>query len=268
MRAWLSRFLGFSSRHQRDRDLADELNTHLDAHIAENVRAGLTFDHARGDALLKLGGLAQAVEACRDRRSLPFVETTMQDLRYALRMLRKTQGFAAAAILTLALGIGANTAIFSVVNAVLLRPLGYPEPDRIVALVESSPPWAPGGTWPHINPPEFIVEREQKQVFKDIAAYVDGGVVNLTGGDQPEQLRDIRVSAAYFRVFGAPVAIGRTFSAEEDRPGGPRVAVISSGLWHRRFGGARYSRTTAATSAIGDAAAAGELVVRWRVHDR
>ena len=163
----------------------------------------------------------------------------LQDLRYALRTLRKNPGFTAVAVLTLALGIGANTAIFSVVNAVLLRPLGYPEPDRIVALVESSPPWAPGGTWPHINPPEFIVEREQKQVFKDIAAYVDGGVVNLTGGDQPEQLRDIRVSAAYFRVFGAPVAIGRTFSAEEDRPGGPRVAVISSGLWHRRFGGDR-----------------------------
>jgi len=155
-------------------------------------------------------------------------------------MLRKNPGFTAVAVLTLALGIGANTAIFSVVNAVLLRPLPYPEPDRMVVLAESSSPWAAGGLWQNINPPEFMVQREQTQVFDDIAAYDSGGVgVNLTGGDHPEQLTAVRVSAGYLRVLGASLAIGRTFSTEEDRPGGPRLAVISSELWHRRFGGDR-----------------------------
>jgi len=168
------------------------------------------------------------------------MSTLLQDLRYALRVLRKSPGFAAVAVLTLALGIGANTAIFSVVNAVMLRPLSYPEPDRMVMLEESSAPWAPGSIWLNIDRPEFLVVREQTQVFDSIAAYDNGGVgVNLTEGDHPEQLTAVRVSAGYLRVLGASVAIGRTFSTEEDRPGGPRLAVISSELWHRRFGGDR-----------------------------
>jgi len=155
-------------------------------------------------------------------------------------MLRKNPGFTAVAVLTLALGIGANTAIFSVVNAVLLRPLPYPEPDRIVQLMLSPSPALPVGFDARVTSvPKFMVWREQTQAFKDIAADDWGGVVNLTGGDRPEQLRGLHVSADYFRLFGAPVEVGRTFSADEDHPGGPRLAVISSGLWHRRFGGDR-----------------------------
>jgi len=134
LRTWFRRARGVFTRRRQDVDLADELHAHLDAHIADNVRAGLPIDDARRDALLKLGGLAQAVEACRDRRSLPFVEKTMQDLRYALRMLVKTPGFSAVAIVTLALGIGANTAVFSLVSAVLLRSLPFPEANRLVLL--------------------------------------------------------------------------------------------------------------------------------------
>jgi putative ABC transport system permease protein len=167
------------------------------------------------------------------------MQILLQDLRYALRMLRKNPGFTAVAVLTLALGIGANTAIFSVVNAVLLRPLPYPEPDRIVQLMLSSPPWDPGRNANVTSIPKFMIWRQQTQAFKDIAAYDTGSGVNLTEGDSPEQLKALHVSADYFRLFGAPVKIGRTFSADEDRPGGPRLVVISEGFWHRRFGGDR-----------------------------
>jgi putative ABC transport system permease protein len=162
------------------------------------------------------------------------METFLQNLRHGWRNLAKSPGFTTVAILTLALGIGANAAIFSVINAVLLQPLSYPNPDRLVELELSSPQ----GNGDITSIPKFNVWREQTQVFDSVAAYDFGGPgINLTGSDRPEQIKGIRVSADYFRVFGAPMAIGRTFSAEEDRPGGPAVAVISNGLWRSRFGG-------------------------------
>jgi putative ABC transport system permease protein len=162
------------------------------------------------------------------------METLLQNVRYAFRTLANSPGFAAVAILTLALGIGANTAIFSVVNAVLLQPLSYPNPDRLVALELSSPQGNSNVT----SIPKFNVWREQTQVFDSVAAYdFSGPGINLTGGDRPELIKGIHVSADYFRVFGAPVALGRTFTPEEDRPGGPAVVVISNGLWRNRFGG-------------------------------
>jgi len=164
--------------------------------------------------------------------------TMLQDLRYALRTLRKSLGFTVIAVLTLAVGIGANTAIFTVVNTVLLRPLAYPEPDRIVQLMTKPI----GETWSlnKVSVPMFNVWREQVDVFQDFAAYDDEGPsVSLTGDDRPEALKAVHVSADYFRLFGARVATGRTFSADEDRPGGPRLVVISDGLWRRRFAGDR-----------------------------
>jgi putative ABC transport system permease protein len=162
------------------------------------------------------------------------METLLQNLRYGLRTLAKSPGFTAIAILTLAIGIGPNTAIFSVVNAVLLQPLSYPNPDRLVELELSSPQ----GNGDITSIPKFMVWREQTQAFDSVAAYDFAGPgVNLTGGDRPEQVKGIHVSADYFRVFGAPMALGRTFTAEEDRPGGPAVAVISNGLWRSRYGG-------------------------------
>jgi putative ABC transport system permease protein len=167
-------------------------------------------------------------------RASQFLEVLLQDIRYAGRMLRRSPGFAATAIAALALGIGANTAIFTVVNTVLLQPLAYPDPDRIVQL-ELSSPQGNGNT---TSIPKFNIWREQTQVFQDIAAYDQGGPgINLTGGDRPEQLKGIHVSSSFFQLFGARVAAGRTFSADEDRPGGPPVVVLSGGLWRRRFGG-------------------------------
>jgi putative ABC transport system permease protein len=156
-----------------------------------------------------------------------------QDIRYATRMLIGSPGFAIAAILALALGIGANTAIFTVVNKVLLEPLPYPEPDRLVQLELSGPQ----GNANITSIPKYNLWRQQTQIFDAVAAYDQGGPgVNLTGGDRPEQLRGIRASADYFRVFGAPMAIGRGYTSEEDRPGGPKLVVLSNGLWRSQFG--------------------------------
>jgi putative ABC transport system permease protein len=157
-------------------------------------------------------------------------ETFVQDLKHSLRMFRQSWGFTLAAVAALALGIGANTAIFSVVSAVLLKPVPFPEPDRLVMFMTTFPQGQGSGA----SPAKFQHFREQATVVQDGAAFRTG-VVNYTGGALPEQLRSAQVSADYFKLFGAPVVRGRTFSAEEDRPNGERVVVISENLWKRRF---------------------------------
>ncbi|HKN61438.1 MAG TPA: ABC transporter permease [Candidatus Acidoferrales bacterium] len=162
-----------------------------------------------------------------------FIENLLQDVRYGARMLLHSPGFAITAVLALALGIGANTAIFTVVNKVLLEPLAYPEPDRLVQLELSDPQGNANVT----SIPKFNVWREQTKVFEAVTAYDEGGPgVNLTGGDRPQQLRGIRASADYFRVFGTPMEIGRAYTEKEDRPGGPKLAVLANGLWKSQFG--------------------------------
>jgi putative ABC transport system permease protein len=161
------------------------------------------------------------------------MESLWVDLKHALRMFRQSPGFTAAAISALILGIGTNTAIFSVINAVLLKPLPFPEPDRIVVLMNSSPE----GSFPGASVPKYNIWRRQTQVLEDIAAYDSGGPgLNLSGGDRPEQLNGIHVSREFFHLFGATTVLGRTFTEEEDRPRGARVVVLSHGLWQRRFG--------------------------------
>jgi putative ABC transport system permease protein len=155
----------------------------------------------------------------------------VSDVRHSVRMLRGNAGFTLAALAALAVGIGANTAIFSVVNAVLLKPLPYPQPERLVVFQTTSPQ----GAFNAGSPAKFQHWREQTTVVDDVAAY-RSNVVNYTSGGFPEQLRASQVSESYFRLFGAPLQRGRTFSADEDRPGGERVAVLSHGLWTRRFG--------------------------------
>jgi hypothetical protein len=161
------------------------------------------------------------------------MDALLTDVRQTLRMLRRSPVFTLTALAALALGIGANTAIFSVVDAVLLKPLPYPDPDRIVQLVGVTPQ----GSFAIASVPTYNIWREQTQVLEDVAAYDNGGPgINIGGGDRPEQVKGIHVSREFFRLFGVPVPLGRPFTAEEDRPGGPKVVVISDGLWHRRFG--------------------------------
>jgi predicted permease len=159
-------------------------------------------------------------------------EALVKDLKHALRMLRQTPGFTVAAIAALAIGIGADTAIFSVINTVLLRPVPYPDSDRVVMFTNTFPGGEGGGA----SPTKYNVWRQQTKAFQDVAAY-RFSPVNLTDVDQPEQVQSAQTSEAYFRLFGYPVARGRTYTAEEDTPGGNRVAVLSDALWRRRFGG-------------------------------
>src|SRR3989442_9173790 len=154
------------------------------------------------------------------------------DIRFAVRLLMTQPGFTLVVVAVLAIGIGANTAIFSVVNTVLLQPLPYPEPDRLARIGRQFP----AGIGYTASVPKFMAWRRARS-FDGIAAYDFGGPgLNLSGGDRPEQVRGIHVSADYFRVFGASPAMGRTFADNEDVPGGPRVAVLAHGLWVRRFG--------------------------------
>ena len=168
--------------------------------------------------------------------SLVPLESTWRDLRFAVRSLLKTPGFTVLAILVIAVGIGANTAVFSVINTVLLKPLTYPNPQSLVHLMNTGDQ----GSFPGANVPKFNIWRQQTGIFQQTAAYDSGGAgLNLTGSDQPEQVQGVHVSADYFSVLGAPVLAGRTFTAAEDNPHGGNVVVLSYGLWKRRFGGGR-----------------------------
>src|SRR3954468_8641926 len=160
------------------------------------------------------------------------MEQLLQDFRYSLRVLRQQPAFTFAAVAALALGIGATTAVFSVVNAVLLKPMPYPEAERIVMFQNTSPQGTGGGS----SPAKFGHWSRQTSVVQDPAAFRNV-TVNYTGTDTPEQLVSGNVSQNFFRLWGARVALGRTFSAEEDLPNGPRAAVLSNGWWKRAFGG-------------------------------
>jgi putative ABC transport system permease protein len=233
LRGWLVRWGGLFGKRRQDRELADELESHVQMHIEENLGRGMTPEEARRQALIKLGGIEQTKENYRDRRGFPLLESLVQDVRFGLRMLRKNPGFTAVAVLTLALGIGANTAVFTVLNKVLLDPLPYPQPDRLVQLERSFP--EDTGAF-LISIPKFMVWRNQTRVFENFAASDHDSIENLTEGDHPEEVTVAHVSADYFSIFGARLAAGRAFTSEEDRPRGPRVALVSNGYWRSHFG--------------------------------
>jgi predicted permease len=158
------------------------------------------------------------------------LEAFVKDLRHSFRMFRQSPVFTIAAIAALTLGIGANTAIFSVVNAVMLKPVSFPDPDRVVFFMNTSPQ----GSGPAASPAKFMHYRQQGEVVRDVSAFTSG-IVNYTSGSFPEQLRSGRVTADFFTLFAAPIVLGRSFSAEEDAPSGPRVTLISHALWTSRF---------------------------------
>src|SRR5262249_52659708 len=192
-------------------------------------------DEARRAAVLKFGGVESVKESYRDQRGVPFLESVAADLRYGVRQLRHTPGFTITAVIAIALGIGANTAIFSAVNTLVFRPLPVPEPDRLVMLARTSvTDDGATGYNTSASPAEFVHWRAQSSVLEDVSAFIWTGM-NYTGGDVVEFWNGHRVSANIFRTFRLPILYGRSFVPEEDLPNGPRVAVISQGLWKRRF---------------------------------
>jgi predicted permease len=233
LRGWLVRLCGLFQRKQREQEFAEELESHLAKHIEDNLRAGMSSEEARRQALIKLGGVTLTQELHREQRGLPMLETLIQDLRFGLRMLRENPGFSLVAILTLALGIGANTTMFSVANAVWLRPLPYPEADRLVLVSHRNT--QRGGT-SELTPGNYLDLLRQNQSFTHLAAFYDSDF-NLTGRGEPERLQGQLAAAALFPLLQAAPSLGRVFTEADDRDGAERVVVLSHGLWQRRFGG-------------------------------
>ncbi|HEY7476150.1 MAG TPA: ABC transporter permease [Vicinamibacterales bacterium] len=215
-----------------ERELGEELDTHLNLLEEEHVRRGLSRADARRAARLELGGLDQTKELVRERRGFTLLETLLHDIRYAVRLLVKSPGFTAAATVTLALGIGANAAIFSLVDAVMLRPLPYPESRRLVSIWEVA---QDSGDRSVVAPANYVDYVKRARSFSSLAAVQTVGR-NLTGEGDPERLTGEEVTASYFDTLGVMPALGRPFTADENREGQDGVAVISHGLWQRRFG--------------------------------
>src|SRR6185503_5740072 len=244
VRKRLSR-LNLAPAHEAE--IVEELAQHLDDVYQRSVRNGATDAEARRAALQELATDDLLQKEMR-RSQTPYKESTvaggptnsnffadlMHDLRYAARLQRKNPGFTIVAVIALALGIGANTAIFSVVNTVLLRPLPYKDPERLVMV------WEDASThgYPRDTPAaaNFVDWRDQSQVFEGMAAIADTSF-NLTGSGDPERLEGRRVSANMFPLLGVDPQIGRVFTAAEDQPGAQRVALLSYALWQRRLGG-------------------------------
>lgn len=233
LRSILRRFL-FLIRVRRDRDLHAELDSHLQLHIDDNLRAGMTPAEARRQALLKLGGLEQTKQLVRDQQTLPLLESLLQDLRFAFRLLRKSPAFTAIAILTLALGIGATTSIFTLINSVLLRPLPYPHADH---LVQVDLQYKGGGLYYGMNHAQFRSYQRQNHTFQYLAAYdLFGSGLNLSADSEPELIQSRRVTADFFRVLGISPALGRDFTSEDDRPGAAPVVILSYRVWRNLLG--------------------------------
>ena len=225
------RFRSLLQRRRVEQELDKELRFHIEQQAEENKAAGMSAAEARYAAIRRLGGVAQIQEECRDMRRTNYMDNLLQDLRYAARTLVKAPGFAAVVVLTLGLGIGANSAIFSVIDGVLLRPLPYRQPDRIVRIFFSS------GDYPKfpINMFDFRDFRARSHSFEALAAFTRGDV-QLSGSGEPVRLPAFRVTAGYFRVLGIAPARGREFEEKDELPGNGRVVILSDRIWRTQFG--------------------------------
>jgi len=233
LRRFLIRLSNFVTGRRADQRLKEEIAEHLALQMEENVRAGMTPGEARRQARLKLGAGGAIREDHHAEQSVPFFENLLFDLRYAVRMLLKSPGFSFIAIATMGLGIGATTAIYSVINATLLHPLPYPNPGELVRVVDDFP--GIGARDVGISIPQWR-DLESSGIFQFVSISGTGANVNLTGSAQPERLFFKDVTPNYFAVLGANAQLGRTFDPRDATPGFNLEVVISDGLWRRQFG--------------------------------
>lgn len=227
--AWLSRVAGSFVHGRSERHLDEELAFHLEMQVRKELERGLSGEAARTAASRRLGGLDQTKDAYRDQRGLPWLDTLIPDLRYAWRTMRRDVGFAVVALGTLAIGIGATTTIFSLLRGVLLAPLPYPAPERLVRVYESTPGTP---TFP-VTPYSLLVYRHENRTLAGIAGFTREDL-QLAIDDRPERLRGLLVSSNYFDVLGVRPALGRPFTWAEERRNA-NVAIISDTVWHDRF---------------------------------
>ncbi len=232
LRAWLLRLKGLFRKDARERELADELESHLQMHVDDNIRAGMSPQEAHRVAVMKLGGVDQAKEAYRDRATIPFIESIVQDLRFTLRQLRKNPAFTVTATMMVALGIGASVAIFAFVDAALIKPLPYQDPSRLLFVTETTPEIPRAA----ISYYDYLDWKKMNQVFESLDVYNQrGAVINTPTG--MEMVDGARVSDGFFRTLGVAPFLGRDFYAGEDLPEAPRTVILSYGSWQKRFGG-------------------------------
>lgn len=224
-----------------EKELDEELRFHFEGQVEKHVQSGLTHEDAKRRARLEFGGLDQVKEECREARGVTFFETLFQDVRYGLRMLRKSPTFTAVAVLTLALGIGVNTAIFSVVDAVLLRPLPFRNASRLVDVTEYSPGKVDDTGVPY---PDYLAWKQGATAFDETAAYFlirASNDIVLGGPLSAERARYSTVSNSFFTILDVQPALGHGFSASDEIPGGAKVFLISDAVWHGAFGGDRHA---------------------------
>jgi predicted permease len=234
LRSFFARLTGLFAGPRRDRDLTDELESHLQLHVDDNLRRGMSPEEARRQAVIFLGGVEQTKEIYRERRGLPMIDTLLQDLRFGARTLARNAGFTAVAILTLALGIGATTAIFSVVYGVLLQPLPYTDSSRIMAVFEINSE----GRRAHLADPNFDDFRDQSRSFQAIAKYGDN-VVSVSGARQPTRTSVANVSPDFLKVFGIQPILGRDFTAGDAKKGAGPTVLVSYGYWKQDLASSR-----------------------------
>ncbi len=234
LRGYVARFFGLFDRGRREREFAEELESHLALHIEDNLRAGMSPEEARRQARIKLGGVTWTQELHHEQRGLPMLETLWQDLRFGLRMLRKNPGFTLIAVLSLALGIGANTAIFSLIDTVLLKMLPVKNPEQLVFLERGDVPPGPQRALSHAF---FEQARAQHETLAGVCTFAVGNPrVNVVLDGQAELAKAQRISGSFFAVLGVNALLGRTITEEDDKvPGAHPVVVLSHRYWQRRL---------------------------------
>src|SRR5882724_2575870 len=227
------------SRRRMYGELSEEIRKHLEEKTEELVAAGMSREEATYAARKEFGNVNLVEENGRDVWRWPSIENFFADVRYGLRMLRRKPGFPAVVIFTLALGIGANAAVFSVVNSVLLKPLNYPKAEELVALHQTAPGAAGLVDFENgllLSPSMYFTYAEQNRTFQSLGVWVPG-TANVTGLAEPEQVRSVYVSDGVLQTIAVPPALGRWFSQADQIPRGPERVMLSYGYWQRRFGG-------------------------------